>query len=422
MALYADGHPARERVVDRSFEALRDLQKEDPRPEFSFLGEEVVYGKVALRELRDWEWAARLAEAEVQRLEFEPDVTREDYEDFLDQVLARLTLAVVDTSEARQMRHTTIKFGAIGVRGESREIQEALLAPVTTATIAYALQEEAEAVRWMHEEVGRVGEIPLLEAEAVVRSLTVAMHGDQQMLLPLLQLRQFDEYTTTHSLNVSVLTMALAEHLGLSSEDVRTFGVAGLLHDLGKVRVPADILNKPGKLTDDERRVMQMHTVEGARIIISSDDDLELAAAVAYEHHIMLNGQGGYPACHYHRDCHKASKLVHVCDVFDALRTNRPYRAAWELDRVLGYIEERSGMEFDPELVRVFVPMMRQLEGRMQLSVLQEEGGAGSGQRAAEDATPVKAPDQTPFSTAGGQMAPQAPITGTTGSSDNKPA
>jgi putative nucleotidyltransferase with HDIG domain len=397
MALYADGHPARARVVDRSFDALRDLQKDNPRPEFSFLGEEVVYGRVALRELRDWEWASRLAEAEVQRLEFGPEVTREDYEDFLDQVLARLTLSAVDTSESRFIKPTTIKFGAIGVRGESREIQEALLAPVTTATIAYALQEEAEAIRWMHEEVTRKGEIPLLEAEAVVRSLAVAMHGDQEMLLPLLQLRQFDEYTTTHSLNVSVLTMALAEHVGLSSNDVRTFGVAGLLHDLGKVRIPMDILNKPGKLTDEERRVMQMHTVEGAKMIIASDDELELAAAVAYEHHIMINGQG-YPTCHFHRDCHKASKLVHVCDVFDALRTNRPYRAAWELDRVLGYIEERSGTEFDAELVKAFVPMMRSLEGRVQVSHIEDEDeGAGGGQRAEGGGTPVKAPTDNPL-------------------------
>ena len=398
MALYADGHPARERVVDRSYEALRDLQKDDPRPQFSFLGEEVVYGRIALRELRDWEWASRLAEAEVQRLEFEPDVTRQDYEDFLDQVLARLTLSVIDTSETRFIKPTAIKFGAIGVRGESREIQEALLAPVTTATIAYALQEEAEAVRWMHAEVSRSAEIPLLEAEAVVRSLAVAMHGDQQMLLPLLQLRQFDEYTTTHSLNVSVLTMALAEHLGLSSTDVRTFGVAGLLHDLGKVRVPLEILNKPGKLTDDERRVMQQHTVEGAKIIIASDSELELAAAVAYEHHIMINGQG-YPTCHYHRDCHKASKLVHVCDVFDALRTNRPYRAAWELDRVLGYIEERSGMEFDPEIVKAFVPMMRALEGRVQVSHLDgsEAAGGGLGVAGGPAQPAVPAPSQNPL-------------------------
>ena len=77
MALYGDKHPARERAVDRSFAALRDLQATDPKPQFSFLGEETVYGQISLRDLRDWEWAVRLADAGIQRLEFEPDVTRE---------------------------------------------------------------------------------------------------------------------------------------------------------------------------------------------------------------------------------------------------------------------------------------------------------------------------------------------------------
>jgi len=160
--------------------------------------------------------------------------------------------------------------------------------------------------------------------------------------------------------------MALAEYLGLGARDVRTFGVAGLLHDLGKVRVPVEILNKPGKLTDDERLVMQRHTVDGARIIISSDRDLDLAAAVAYEHHIMIDG-GGYPRPHYHRECHRASKLVHICDVYDALRTNRPYREAWDPERVLAYLEERAGKEFEPEAARAFVTMMRGLEGKVQV-------------------------------------------------------
>jgi putative nucleotidyltransferase with HDIG domain len=217
----------------------------------------------------------------------------------------------------------------------------------------------------MHGEVGERGMLPLAEAEAVVRSLSLAMHGERQMLVPLLELRQFDEYTTTHSLNVSVLTMALAEYIGLGPREVRTFGVAGLLHDLGKVRVPTEILNKPGKLTDDERAVMQRHPSEGARLIITSDRDLDLAAAVAYEHHIMIDG-GGYPRCHFHRACHPASVLVHVCDVYDALRTNRPYRAAWESERVLGYIMERAGSEFDPDVAGKFVLMMKELEGRVQ--------------------------------------------------------
>ncbi|HKN69367.1 MAG TPA: HD domain-containing phosphohydrolase [Gemmatimonadaceae bacterium] len=365
MALYGDKHPARERAVDRSFAALRDLQASDPKPQFSFLGEETVYGQISLRDLRDWEWAIRLADAGVQRLEFEPDVTREEYEEFLEQVLARLTLTAIDSAEARTTRPGAIKFGAIGVRGETKSLSDIVDAKVPVATIAFSLEEEAAAVQWMHGEVGERGMLPLAEAEAVVRSLSLAMHGEQRMLMPLLDLRAYDEYTTTHSLNVSVLTMALAEYMGLSARDVRTFGVAGLLHDLGKVRVPQDILNKPGKLTDEERAVMQRHPVDGAKIILTSDRELDLAAAVAYEHHIMIDG-GGYPHCHFRRACHPASVLVHVCDVYDALRTNRPYRAAWESARVLGYIEERAGSEFDPEVAKKFVGMMKELEDRVQ--------------------------------------------------------
>jgi putative nucleotidyltransferase with HDIG domain len=369
MALYSDGHPARERAVDKSFDALRDLQATDPKPQFSFLGEETVYRQLSLREMREWEWAARLANAGIQRLEFEKDVTREEFEDFLDQVLARITLSAIDSSEARTTRPASIKFGAIGVRGEARTLQHSPESELPLATIGYTLVEEAAAIQWMHDEVSTRGDLPLAEAEAVVRSLSVAMHGEQEMLLPLLQLREFDEYTTTHSLNVSVLTMALAEHLELTPREVRAYGVAGLLHDLGKVRIPLEILNKPGKLTDEERKEMQRHTVEGARIIISSNRELDLAAAVAYEHHILIDG-GGYPHCHYHRDCHQASKLVHVCDVYDALRTNRPYRAAWESERVLGYIAERSGTEFDAGIATAFVQMMRQLEMRVQRTEL----------------------------------------------------
>ncbi len=121
---------------------------------------------------------------------------------------------------------------------------------------------------------------------------------------------------------------------------------------------------------------MNSHPVEGAKIIIASEDRLDLAAVVAYEHHIMLNG-GGYPVLDYPRDCHQASKLVHVCDVYDALRTNRPYREAWPAPKVLAYLEERSGTEFDPELAHAFVKMMSEWEPKA--AVL-------------DDATPASAP------------------------------
>ena len=361
MGLYTEGHPARERVIDAAYQALIDLQARLPRAVFTFLGDEIVCGTEPIRELKAWDWSSRLAGAGVQRLEFEPDVTREDFEEFLDEVLARLTLSVIGSADARQMRKSRIRFGSVGVKGEGSEV------PETRATTSYSLNAEAETIRWLHEQLQSHKELHLSEAEAVVRSLSVAMHSDRQMMIPLLKLRSFDEYTTTHCLNVSVLAMALAEFVGMRGPDVRGFGVAGLLHDIGKVNIPIDILTKPGKLTPEERAIMNMHTVDGARIIIETEEQLDLAAVVAYEHHIMIDG-GGYPALAFPRDCHYASKIVHVCDVFDALRTNRPYRDAWASERVLTYIEEKSGTEFDPELSTAFIAMMRKYEGQIRIA------------------------------------------------------
>jgi len=358
MTLYTAGHPARERAVDTAYRKLQDLQADTPHPLFTFLGDEIVYGRLPLRELKAWDWSRRLAQAGIERLEFEDQVGREEFAGFLDEVLARLTLSAIDTSEARQLRRSSIKYGAVGVRGEVEQ------AAVQTATINYSLGEEADTVRWFQEEVKTRGVLPLTEAEAVVRSLALAMRGGRQIVIPLLQLKEFDQYTTTHSMNVAVLAMGLAEYLGLGARDVRGFGIAGLLHDIGKVRIPIEVLTKPGKFSDEERALMNRHPAEGARIILDSEEQLDLPAVVAYEHHIMLNGDG-YPTLTFRRDCHYASKLVHVCDVYDALRTNRPYREAWSQERTLGYLEGRGGMEFDPAIVTPFVQMMRKWESQI---------------------------------------------------------
>lgn len=402
MALYRDGHPARERALDVAYESLERLRESDPLPVFSFLAGEVIYRNEALRDLKDWEWGTRLNSAGIQRMEITADVNRPEFEEFLEEVLARLTLTAVDTATQRQGRATGIRFGAIGVRGVTGEANVEMPA---TATINYTLAEEAETIRWINREVEETAALPLLEAEAVVQSLSVAMHGDSEIIIPLLQLKEFDQYTTTHSTNVAVLAMALAEFLGLGAKDVRAYGVAGLLHDLGKVRIPKDILVKPGKLTEQERDVMRAHPSEGAKIILAREQRLDLAAVVAYEHHIVLNGSG-YPPLHYARDCHHASKLVHICDFYDALRTNRPYRGAWESEKVLNYIESGLGREFDVDAGRAFVQMMREWGQR---SVVVDE------------VTPVRAAPRTsgpqtvrtsgpqPARTSGSQPAPAEP-------------
>ncbi len=360
MSLYPEGHPAREGIVDTAFGQLQALQREDRRVSFSFLGDDVVFGDRPIRALRGWDWGARLAGAGIQRVEFETEVTRQEFDTFLAQVLAKLTLYAAQQAQQAGLSRKAggpIRFGEVGIK-------EMASAPkIAAAAAALSLHEEAETVQWMHEETQGGHGLPLAEAEAVVRSLAAAMHGDQAIVLPLLELRRYDEYTTTHSLNVCVLAMGLSEWIGLGARDVRAFGVAGLLHDIGKVKIPTEVLNKPGRLTPVEREIMNRHPVEGAKIIMTSEANLDLAAVVAYEHHIMNNG-GGYPRLEYPRACHQASKLVHVCDVYDALRTNRPYRAAWPPAKVLGYLEERAGAEFEPEVARQFVKMMAEWEPR----------------------------------------------------------
>jgi putative nucleotidyltransferase with HDIG domain len=354
-SLYSPGHPARERSLDNAFEQLSLLIDEDPQPTFSFLEGEVIYRQQRVRELKEWDWGVRLAKVDVQRIEFIAPVTHEDFGRFISDIYGRLSQISDDSAEARQLGRASIRFGPINVKGVD---QEATAEATITATIAYSLSDEVETIKWMHDQVAHTDGLPLAEAEAVVRSLSLAMHGESRIFLPLLQLKEYDQYTTTHSSNVSVLAMALAESLGLDDTEVRAFGTAGLLHDLGKIRIPREILVKPGQFTDTEREVMRRHPADGARIILEREKGLDLAAVVAYEHHIMLNG-GGYPKFKFDRECHRASKLVHVCDVYDALCTNRPYRDAWNSEVALDYLEQKAGTEFDPQIVLAFTGMLR---------------------------------------------------------------
>lgn len=362
IGLYGDVHPATLRAVDQLHDRLSDLQSRSGAPRFTFLRDEVLFQQEVLHDFEGWDWNRRLAEAGIERLEFSGPVDSDQLGRFLDHVGARLGLRPSITADVWQMGSCAIRYGQVSLRTEGRAEAAAVAeAPLPIARVAYSLTEERETVDYLHREVGAGGLLPLVEADAVVRSLSLAMHADRAMVLPLLELKEFDQYTTTHSMNVSVLAMALGEYLELGAGTVRALGLAGLLHDLGKVKIPHDILSKPGRLTPEERMVVEAHPVEGARMLLTGRDSMDFAAVVAYEHHLMLDG-GGYPRLRYARGAQYASRLVHVCDVYDALRTKRPYRDAWESARALDYIRERSGIEFDPSIAASFVAMMQRWE------------------------------------------------------------
>ena len=216
-ALYAPGHPTLSRAVDGAWQALSDLVSASPRPSFTLLGETVLFGDMPLRGRRSWEWAGRLSAAGLQRLEFDRDVEREAFEGFLFDVVDRIGGRKASSASQRQVAPRGIRSGAIGMR--AGEGEQAVDVPI--GTLAFSLREEVEAIRWMHDEVKGTRTLPLVEAEAIIRSLSVAMHGDRRLVLPLLRLKEFDQYTTTHSLNVAVLAMGLAEFLAVEPRGAR---------------------------------------------------------------------------------------------------------------------------------------------------------------------------------------------------------
>ncbi len=374
LTLYERSHPALERAIEIAHEHLLALQEAEPRPVLTFLGEEVVFGSLPIKSLSSWEWGRRLAEIGVQRFECHGPVTRDDFDRFVSRLFDRIT--GTEAGPVVPDETSSIRFGLVGL-GSS----DASLSQIGAAVQGYALSEEIAALKWVDDEVRAGGKLHMAEVHTVVRSLAVAMHADVEMMIPLVELKGYDQYTTTHSMNISVLSMALGEFIGLSSSDVRRLGVAGLLHDIGKTKVSAELLNKSGKLLPEERAEIQRHPVEGAKILLQRMANLDLAAMVAYEHHIRFDG-GGYPLRKYKRPCHSASDLVHLCDVYDALRTHRPYRKAWGQERVLDYIEESLGSEFDPELGQGFLEMMRRWGSRLHRITSKE------------DAVPIGQPDR----------------------------
>lgn len=381
--LYSEGHPMRAAARERARASLLPVL-DDGVLRVSFLDGAVIVGSRIMAELRGWDWGPKLAAAGVQRLEIDasPTPTLADIEALIIELLARLQHGA--DHDATIATHG-FRFGPFGVSaggggGGGGDLEGALdrseraMSDLFDALAQLPMTEEASAVRWIHDEVASGAEVPMAEVEAVVQSLSMAIHRDEHVLLPLLELKRFDQYTTTHSCNVAMLSIGLAEQLGLSGNDARAIGTAALLHDIGKVRVPPEVLVKPGKLTDAEFALMRAHPVDGARILGERSRGHALAATVAYEHHIWENGQGGYPLSRWPHPCHYASRLVHVCDLYDALSTNRPYRDAWPRAKTIGMLQGQAGVETDKEMVRAFVELLgRSMETR---SMIEEERNA----------------------------------------------
>jgi CHASE2 domain-containing sensor protein len=170
---------------------------------------------------------------------------------------------------------------------------------------------------------------------------------------------QRDNETGLHLRRMSLLCGRLARAAGIAEADAEEIEQASLLHDVGKIGIPDEILHKPGRLTADERAVMQRHAAIGADLLSGSSSQLlRTAESIARTHHERWDGTG-YPAQLVGEAIPLAGRIAAICDVYDALLTERPYKAAWTLDETLTYIESQSEHHFDPRLVDCFIALIR---------------------------------------------------------------
>ena len=191
-------------------------------------------------------------------------------------------------------------------------------------------------------------------ARKLVEDINDSVTRNPGALISLARLKTADDYTYMHSVAVCAMMVALARQMGLDEENTRLAGLAGLMHDIGKACMPMHVLNKPGKLTDAEFSVIKSHPVEGHRMLLSGENVPPMVLDVCLHHQEKVDGSG-YPEGLDSQTISLYAKMGAVCDVYDAITSNRPYKAGWDPAESLRKMAEWSKGHFDATVFQAFV-------------------------------------------------------------------
>jgi len=198
----------------------------------------------------------------------------------------------------------------------------------------------------------------LVKLEDMVWGFMDALARSTGGILPVAPLRGHDEYTFIHSVNVSLLVLAQARSFGIQGQTLHSVGLAALLHDIGKMTIPLEVLNKPGRLDENEWKIMMTHAEVGAWHLCALEAAAPLSILVAFEHHLRFDGQSNYPVLKATRRPNLASQLAAIADTYDAICTTRPYKKALSQQFARDVLRSRVGTFHDPFLVGNFFQLL----------------------------------------------------------------
>ncbi|MDR0775773.1 MAG: HD-GYP domain-containing protein [Azonexus sp.] len=295
---------------------------------------------------------------------------------WLDHPFWRTRFVLSDPADLALIRDSIVREVWIDA-AKGLDIEAGLAQPVETVESAAAIPPEAPVIQSraaFSDELKRASKIVTLGKEAVASMFQEARMGkaieadaaaplveeisnsilrNPGALISLARLRTADDYTFMHSVAVCALMIALARQLGLDEPATRAAGMAGLLHDLGKAMIPLEVLNKPGKLTDEEFTLVKTHPEEGHKLLLAGSGSSDMSQDVCLHHHEKIDGSG-YPKGLNGQTISLYAKMGAVCDVYDAITSNRPYKAGWDPAESIKRMAEWQG-HFDPVVFQAFV-------------------------------------------------------------------
>jgi putative nucleotidyltransferase with HDIG domain len=350
--LYAPGHPLVQRGVDALVGLCATLCQKSDSVVIGFIGDEVVVNAERLPKSAAAlvGFARDMREREIEKITIQRGVTREELRAFIFELPERKATQPL-AARMQQKGVTRIVIGRLSIEKDDGDQGTGIVA----ARKIYGTAVETAEQLW---QAAKSGEKPDPNAaRKIIDSLAKLVGGDRTSLLALTALKKYDNYTFTHMVNVSVLAMAQARSLNMDGTLLREFGFAALMHDIGKVQTPQEVLNNPGKLSKEEFDIMQRHVVDGAHILRRTPEMPALAPIVAFEHHLRQD-LSGYPANIGHRKLNLCTQIVSIADVYDALRSNRVYREGLPSDRIKSIMGKKDDPAFNQRLLRRFINLI----------------------------------------------------------------
>ena len=358
--LYTPGHPLVTRALGALFDACTQLLVDQPSVAMGVVGQEVIVGDQPVPKGREnfGELIRRLKGLGIERIAFDRGLEPDE--------LAQLIHAISHPERTPGRGGPGVEpstaidalAGLHHVRVGRIQAEERIETTAADMAAIRRLYAEASSVAEEVWEAARTeGQPDAREAHNLIEQLSQAVAQNRTALLALTALKEYDNYTFTHMVNVSILTMAQARALGIDGALLREFGLAGLMHDIGKVRTPAEILRKPDRLTDDEMIIMRRHVVDGAEILRRTPEIPSIAPVVAFEHHLRSDGTG-YPVGVSRPRLNLATMLCSIADVYDAMRSQRAYQGSLPTERILEVMKRADGHQFDQHLVRRFTQLL----------------------------------------------------------------